>query len=142
MFTDPSRYTDASQPPNFSGRTSEFVLQELGRHIERLADRYVAPGQHLMLEVLDIDLAGRREPLSMPSQDTRYLQATTWPQIKVRYRLQEGGIVLAQADEIIVDRTYLQRPAARASNDPLRFEKIMLDDWFRQRFGPPRSSSG
>jgi hypothetical protein len=29
---------------------------------------------------------------------------------------------------------YLRCPAARANNDSLRYEKAMLDDWFRGQF--------
>jgi hypothetical protein len=37
------------------------------------------------------------------------------------------------AQETVIDQYYLARPT-RASSDPLRYEKAMLDDWFRARF--------
>jgi hypothetical protein len=42
----------------------------------------------------------------------------------------------------VVDPNYLVNPGIYFSpSDPLRFEKAMLEDWFRRRFGEQRSAA-
>ena len=46
-------------------------------------------------------------------------------------------LLVAQREETVADMNYRVRPEGRYSNDLLRYEKAMLDDWFRSRFGEP-----
>ena len=52
---------------------------------------------------------------------------------KLRYQLKLGDQVLASGEETVSDMDYLQRINAYPTSDPRRYEKRMLDDWFRQR---------
>lgn len=132
-FVHPEHYSDAALR---SGRAeaSAALLDDIRRHLERLGARYLEPAQVLKVDVLDIDLAGRFEPWRPLSSDVRVMRAVDWPRIDVRYTLEEGGRILVHAQESIADLNYQMRPAARLSSDPLRYEKAMLDDWFRTRF--------
>ncbi|MBS0322272.1 MAG: DUF3016 domain-containing protein [Proteobacteria bacterium] len=64
---------------------------------------------------------------------------TTWPRIKLSYSLEQDHKVLKQGTEVVVDMNYLEHINSYPADDPLRYEKHMLDDWFRARFGavPP-----
>jgi hypothetical protein len=133
VFSAPERFTDASLHGGYGAHARAFALDAIARHLEALGARDLAPGQTLAIEVLDVDLAGRFEPWRAHDYDLRVLTGATWPRINVRYTLSENGRVLLSAQETVIDQYYLARPA-RASSDPLRYEKTMLDDWFRARF--------
>ena len=110
------------------------MLRDLRQHLERLGTRHLKPHQVLQVEVLDIDLAGHDEAWHGRAYDVRILRDVTWPRIKVRYVWEEDGRILASVEESIAALHYLWQPAASSTNDPLRSEKVMLDDGFRRRF--------
>jgi hypothetical protein len=138
-FADPDSYTDAGDR-GYGSSARQATLDALRAHLETLAARWLAPDQHLVLEILDVDLAGRFEPWRSYAWDLRVLRDITWPRIELRYTLTQNGEVLATGEEAVVDMTYLDHPNRYFDSDRLRYEKRMLDDWFRKRFGPPDRS--
>lgn len=141
-FDHPEAYTDAALYRDHGGaKAREPAMQGIRQHLEQLGQRYLRPGQKLTIEILDIDLAGRFEPWRPLATDVRFMRDVTWPRIKLRYTLQDGGIVRATGTETLVDQTYQGRAGPYLTSDPLRYEKAMLEDWFRARFvdgRPPR----
>ena len=133
-FTRPERFTDAALDRSFGDEARQRTLEGIERHFRAMAERWLPPGRDLRVEIIDIDLAGRYEPLRAPSQDVRAMLDVTWPRITLRYALEENGRPVATAQEEVTDLDYLVRPQAQRSRDPLRYEKAMLDDWFRSRF--------
>lgn len=130
-FVNPETYRDddfrsASKRPS--------VIADLTRHIERLDERYLKPGQRLDIKVIDARLAGRYEPWRPHLNDVRILRDTTPPRFEIRYVLRQGGKVITTGEEIVSDMNYLANPSARNSSNRLVHEKEMLSDWFRQRF--------
>lgn len=108
-FTHPERYTDAGR--HLGDRVSEPVLQEVKESLESLGERYLKPNRNLKIEILDIDLAGRYEPFHRGgASDVWILSDVTWPEIKVRYVLEENGEVKVEKKESIRDMDYLRRP--------------------------------
>ena len=65
----------------------------------------------------------------------------TWPRITVRYSLEESAAVRSSATETIVDQNYLGQASGYFQSDSLRYEKAMLDDWFRTRFVERRAQA-
>jgi hypothetical protein len=94
----------------------------------------LAPNQALEVKVLDIDLAGQFEPWNFRLRNIRVMRDITWPRMKVQYTFREDGAELLSAGEDVADLNYLGRPTLCFSNDRLRYEKQMLDDWFYNRF--------
>lgn len=134
-FTNPDKFTDA-YPHRYGTKERDAVLKALTKHMEKVGGRYLKPGQTLKIEVLDLDLAGRVEWWHPNNYDIRYMRDIDSPAMKVRYTLDENGTVLANGEERLTDMNYLMGLAAISSNsDPLKYEKAMLDDWFRNRFG-------
>jgi len=131
-FAHPDRFTDANLYGNFGTRSWQPAVDGIGAYLKRLGGRYLDRGQLLTIEVLDIDLAGLIDPFR--SQTVRIMSPATWPRIKVRYWLAQNGRALAGGEETISDLEYLSNAVGRSSGDPLRYEKAMLDDWFRTRF--------
>lgn len=112
----------------------EPLVRELSRFLAGLGDRYLKPGQELRIDILNVDLAGREEPWRR-GPDVRVMRDTTPPRVKLRYVLQERGRTLRQAEETVMDWDYLSNVAARNSSEWLPYEKAMLREWFRRRFG-------
>ena len=123
------------QPDSFADvgdtrRDTEGNLLALTRHFEALAGR-LGDGQKLTVEVLDVDLAGEIRPLHRMQQDVRVLRgAADWPRIKLRYTLESPGQAARSGEQRLADMAYLQRINRYRSDEPLRYEKHMLDEWF------------
>lgn len=130
-FPNSEQYTDIEP----QGWESRETLRQIERHLVRLGNRDLPPRQTLRVEVLDIDRAGSIEWSQRRLNPTRVLRGVTWPSIKLRYVLEEGGSVVADGEDTIADMNYLVHGNRYFSGDPLRYEKQLLHDWFRDRFG-------
>jgi len=118
-----------------SASKREALTRELSRFLGTLGGRYLPPGQTLSIDILDVSLAGRNEPWRRTAADVRVMRESTPPRIRLRYVLSERGRVLRQAEETLLDWDYLSNVSARNSSEWLPYEKAMLRDWFRRRFG-------
>ena len=128
-YVQPERFSDIP----FAHHDRERVLDSMTDHFNKLAARLPA-GQDLNVEVLDIDLAGQSLPSRMSAQDLRVMNGgADWPRIKLRYSITQGGQVVRSGEENLRDMTYLDHPNRFNGSDLLRYEKKMLDDWFKER---------
>jgi Protein of unknown function (DUF3016) len=118
-------------PFSHSGR--DDVLKELAQHFEKLAAK-LPTGQTLKIDVSDIDLAGRIEPsLINHNSDMRILRGgADWPSMKFSYSVESQGKVVKSGAANINDMNYLRGFNRYSANEPLRYEKKMLDEWFRK----------
>jgi Protein of unknown function (DUF3016) len=137
-FIEPQRYTDAGSRGDRRIGPSDPILIDLGRYLSKLGEQYLQAGDTVTVDVLDIDLAGRFEPWRWPGNEVRVMTETTWPRIALRYSLARDGQVVATGEETVADAAYLTRAGGRLGDDPLYYEKAMLDEWFRARFGRGR----
>ena len=131
-FVAPDSYADAER-----GHDAERTRKLLSEHLIRLGRTRLPSQQSLVVEILDIDLAGERRLGSRPQPETRVLRGQAdWPSITLRYTLSEDGRTLRQGQERLTDMNYLKRgslPAGKGA-EPLAYEKRMLDEWFAKRF--------
>jgi hypothetical protein len=141
-FTNPDKYSDM---PQFDSDKTR-VLAGLETHFKTLAAG-LPPGQDLKVEVLDVDLAGRIDPMRT-TQDLRILRGQAdWPKMKLHYSLEEQGKVVKSGTDNISDMTYMDHLNRYNGSDALRYEKKMIDDWFkntvsaRQVMGVPTSNT-
>lgn len=136
-WTDPAQFADTRQSMCHSSTKPEEWLAELARHVESRAASLLAAGQRLAITITDVRRAGQCEPWRGPrGSDIRIIKEPYAPRIDLRYTLADaGGKVLREGKEQLRDLAFLQRGTLNA-NDPLRFEKRMLDDWLRKAFGP------
>ena len=137
-FTKPEQFSDVS----FDQREREQVLKDLKAHFEKLGES-LKPGLSLKIEVTDLDMAGRENPAMRSTQDFRVMTGGAhWPRMRLRYTLEQNGKVIASGNAYLSDMSYLQRIGRYSSSDSLRFEKQMIDDWFRNTFDlKPRGRS-
>jgi hypothetical protein len=132
-FIEPDKFYDSGnsqfdKPTNL--KTIEAFLQDLGK-------RYLPDGQVLDIEVLNVDLAGYSKPTR--NGDLRIVRGgADWPSFQLRYTLAAGGQALKQGEERLADLNYTHKIATYGARDPLKYEKQMLDGWFRERFTAPQ----
>jgi len=131
-FVEPKNFTDAGYRNWVASEKDRAEVQhDIEQHLQRLAERKLQPGQSLKIDVLDIDLAGRFEPLRFrAANEVRVMRESTWPRIKLRYTLSQGDTVTASREEVVADLNYLGSINRYPSGDRLRYEKAMLDRWF------------
>lgn len=132
-FVHPDQYTDAV----FDTREPDRARREIERHLTQLAERSLPASDRLVVDIVDIDLAGRFSMRPGHFNDVRVLTNVTWPTIRLHYRWLRGDTVVREADEAVSDLAYMTRGNRYFSSDSFRYEKQMLDDWFRKTFGPP-----
>jgi hypothetical protein len=129
-FSHPENFRDMP----FSPRDRDDVLKELGDHFAYLG-KDLPPGQDLRIEVIDLDLAGELRPNFRGRQDIRILRGgADWPRMQLRYTLESNGHVIRSGEDALSDMMYLNRLPRYADGDMLRYEKRMIDDWFKQKF--------
>ncbi len=132
-YVQPEAFADIG----IAGHDRESNLQQLSKHFEILATRYLADGQTLSVEVLDVDLAGTMKPVRRGGQDFRVLKgAADWPRVTLRYTLQAAGSPSRSGEAKLADLGYLQNVDSVRSREPLYSERRMLDKWFAAQFGP------
>ena len=61
-----------------------------------------------------------------------------WPSFQLRYKLSGGNQAQKQGEERVADLNYTGHIASYGNRDPLRYEKQMLDGWFKARFSAPQ----
>jgi len=136
-FADPAGFSDAGGTP----RERTANLEVLADHLQSLAERYLPADQSLKVEVLDLKLAGTVYPTPHAGRDLRIVNGgADWPRIRLQYTLEAGGKPLQSGEERLADMNYTWGLAGISSSDPLRYEKRLLDDWFRSRFVEHRPS--
>lgn len=128
-FIDPDRYSDADI---VDARSRAANLAEFRRHFEELGRRYLAPGQNLTIDVLDIDLAGDRRFTPDPSR----VRVVTWSspaRIALRYTLSGRGRPQS-GRAVVTGEGFQYQTYARLETARFSAEKAMLRDWFRRAF--------
>jgi hypothetical protein len=130
-----------NNPPNRGWLRPDQWMQSLGDRLRKTADRILPLGQQLRVHVDDISLAGRLQPVYRPGQqDMRVMKEAYWPWMNLHFTLLAAdGATIREGDAKLGDPSYLRRDVASDPNDPLRYDKRMIDEWLRKEFGPKRS---
>lgn len=128
-YAQPERFADVP----WNERDRQALLQEINAHFAKLA-KQLPPGQDLNIEVLDIDLAGYLRPTRWSMSEIRIVRGMAdWPNMRLRYTVTQDGQVVKQGEDLVQNMGYTQRPNRYFDTDTLRYEKQMLDEWFRER---------
>jgi hypothetical protein len=134
-FIDADRFTDIGR----STRERDTTLSTIEQHLRQLAARHLADGQTLTLEITDVDLAGNLRLLGRRADEVRVVKGTAdWPRIALRYTLEAAGQPPKRGDAQLSDLNYTGHITSYGSGEPLRYEKQMLDAWFKASFAAPQ----
>lgn len=137
-FESADRYTDLALGGASTPAVRDDLLKQLEKHFQQLAERFLPPGDRLEIVVQDVDMAGATEPWRIPSFiDTRFLRDIYPPRVSLHYLWRDkAGKTKADKQEKLTDLNYLMLSDSTYyhHNDPLRYEKAMLERWFRGNF--------
>jgi hypothetical protein len=132
QYIQPENFTDL---PHVAWQRQQ-ALDDLSEHFQALGKTLPA-GRDLSIEILDVDMAGREQPNGLTVEPLRVMRgAGDWPAIRLRYRLSEGGTVIASGEAQLSDRTYQSRINGYSRDERWRYEKQMIDDWWRAAIAP------
>lgn len=127
-FTNSNTYVDGTFEWPKSEKNKRQVQDAIRKIFSDLADKHLAPGQALKVNVTHIDLAGRIEPAI---HDIRVMRAVTWPRLRFSYEVSDNGSVVTAGEADLADLNYLNG-FNRFGSDRLRYERQMVTDWFRK----------
>ena len=133
-WTDPAQFTEIRSSSNrFEAQSGNWVYQ-LADYLRRSAVKRLPPGQTLEVQITDIKRAGEFEPQNGPrGNDIRIMRNIYPPRMTLTYRLGDSnGGVVSQGEERLSDMNYLGNLGLQSNNDPLRYEKNMIDQWLRR----------
>ncbi|MET0519478.1 MAG: DUF3016 domain-containing protein [Burkholderiaceae bacterium] len=139
-FIEPDKFTDADNSLMSGGRKRDEVLKDIQQHLRKLGDKYL-PGQDLLIEVTDVDLAGVVRPVGPRMEMIRILDSIGRPAITLNYTVSRDGQELRKGVGRLSDLNYQESFNQYPGNDPLRYEKRMMDKWFEKEFGAPATRS-
>jgi Protein of unknown function (DUF3016) len=131
-FVNPGKFTDI-RDRTYSAEENLKTLQQI---VTTVAAPYVADGQTLKVEILDVDLAGEVRPGGR-AWDVRVLRGRAdWPRISLRWTLEGAGQAPTSGEAVVQDMAYLQRIQPPLADTALIYERRMLEEWFKKEFKP------
>jgi hypothetical protein len=135
-FFEPEKFTDANDSSSGSEKGRSAILDQLKTYLQQRAQDYVADGQKLTITVTDVDLAGEFEPWRVGAlQDVRIVKDIYPPRINLSFKLvNANGETIKSGERQLRDLSVQITTTVVNANDPLRYEKAMLDEWLRAEF--------
>ena len=129
-FIQPETFSDVRD----SDLDAKGNLQTIADYLQWLGRKYLPPDQSLQIHMLDIDLAGKLRPTVRWGMVRVIGHAADWPQMRLRYRLESAGQMVAGGEQTLSDMGYSGHLGASSGWDALPYEKRLLRDWFRKQF--------
>jgi hypothetical protein len=129
-YGDPTRFTDAED----RSVTAEDATSALAGQLQLAGHRLIDPATDLHIRILDMDRAGAPR-MNFPSELRIMTGTSDFPCVELAYTVVRSGRS-SSGRERVCDVNYLRRADLHFSpNDPMVYEKRMLTDWLRARFG-------
>lgn len=132
-FVASERFTDLPRAPE----RRQQVLDDVADHFRRLGEG-LGPHIDLVVDVLDIDLAGRERPGTPSFDSVRIMDGIgDRPRMHLRYLLTDDGKEVARGEAELSDGGYRERMSTYQGAENLPYEKQMIDDWWRKTMPRP-----
>jgi|RhiMetdeSRZDD1v2_1073273.scaffolds.fasta_scaffold05669_5 DUF3016 family protein len=113
-------------------RIRAAYLEQLRGHLVKRAAGLLAAGERLNVSITELDMAGEFEPWRPPLGDARIVKDIYPPRIDLSFRLaSDDGKVIKEGARELRDPAFLAG-ANRYPDDPLRYEKTLVDRWLEQ----------
>jgi len=113
-------------------RIRAAYLDQLRGHLAKRAAALLAAGERLSVSITELDMAGEFEAWRPPSGEARIVKDIYPPRIDLSFRLAaEDGKLIKEGARKLRDPAFLAG-ANRYSDDPLRYEKALIDRWLEQ----------
>lgn len=131
-FVKPDTFIDIKDN---SGFRDPDVLKGIEKHLVEQAQKYL-PGRDVRINVTDVDLAGQVEPIGRSWTWVRVMRTVTLPSISLNYEVRDGDKVVKQGEATLRDMNYQDGFNGYFGSEMLRYEKRMIDRWFKDEFSP------
>jgi hypothetical protein len=138
---EPEKYTDIRHGNYHKKNFQENIFKQLEKHVSKLSSKKLPEHQILKLSVTNVDLAG---DVRFGNIDrVRIVKHHFPPRLTFSYQLIDAKKqTLKTGEENLSDLSFMQG-ATRYHSDYLKYEKILLDKWFRKTFTKiPKSTNG
>ena len=138
VYDHPENFTDLKDSEFGNDKVRDAYMRELKEHLDSRAPRYLAEGQKLSVTITDVDMAGDFEPWRGPRfSDVRIVKDIYPPRINLSFKLTDAnGMVIKEDKRELRNMAFQMTSTLAFRDDPLRYEKELLDDWLRIEFGP------
>ena len=129
-FADADKFRDIESGEMHKAAFRANVLKGFNKHFNRLAKK-LPESQKLKVKITDLDLAGSTFHSGL--NRTRVVSEVYYPKIEFTYKLLASDMsVLVEGEEKLKDSNFMSRAGSiRMRQDALRYEKRMLDKWFK-----------
>jgi Protein of unknown function (DUF3016) len=130
IFDHPENFMDVKDQMTPTEKGRDSILASIRNHLVERTAPMIPDGYKLTVTFTDIKLAGDFEPWRGPQWDeVRIVKDIYPPYFKFSYQVTDpSGRVVKSGQESIRDMDFQDR-IVLDTNDPLRYEKQILDDW-------------
>ncbi|MEJ2513639.1 MAG: DUF3016 domain-containing protein [Gammaproteobacteria bacterium] len=137
QLVQPTDFTDFDLGRHSADETARVFDDKFRQYVLPLAEELFPGGQHLALEIRDIDMAGEIQPWrNVDRQPVRYVEFAYPPKMEIRYQLKDAaGGVLAEGEKTLTDPSFDARPVTSHRQEPFRIEIRMLESWLKELAG-------
>lgn len=140
VWNDPAQFREIKFSRSRFEATQGDWVRNLAKWIRKRAEPRVPEGTRLEVRILDIDRAGDYEPGNFGGANAdhlRILRDVYPPRIDLEFRLTDAqGTVISSGERKLTDLLYLHNIVTGTyDSDPLRYEKMLINDWVRKEFG-------
>ena len=131
----PAADTDEWSPDIGSSRTRAAALEEIRKYVQHEASRRLPAGETLAVTLTRFECAGQEEPgLGPKFSSVRIVRDLFPPRIDLRFELSDArGAVRREGERQLRDLNFLLNARVHP-DDPLRYEKALIDDWLDREF--------
>jgi Protein of unknown function (DUF3016) len=111
-------------------------VETLERHVRERAARLLAPGERLTVEITDLDRAGSTENWRPGLGGVRVVRDVYPARIELSFRLSVADDAMREQGAASLSGLPVASAAAYGE-DPLRYEKALLDAWLERKLRRP-----
>ncbi|QYM78635.1 DUF3016 domain-containing protein [Horticoccus luteus] len=134
-FSHPEKFTDVKEDQFGSEKGRDAILEQIRDYIDQRAPRYMKNGESLSVTFTDIDLAGDFEPWRGPkADDIRIIRAIYPPRMDLSFKVTDASGAVVKEGTRELRNLDFQSELSVNTQDSLRFEKSLLDDFLRSLF--------
>lgn len=111
-------------------------MRRLSRFVTEAAEPRLAAGDVLSVRFDEVLLAGSLEPWRSARLDgVRFITSAYPPRITLGFRwVDASGSVIREGERSLTNLDFQRDPRAALSNDTLRYERALLDEWIEREF--------
>ena len=134
-WNDPAEFAELRYSLNRQEAARGDWVVQLADYMQTQIAKNVPAGDRVDVDILDVQRAGQFEWVASTTDDVRVMRDVYPPRMTLRFRhTGADGVLKAEGERKIADLAYLQGPPPFPSNDPLRYDKRMIDTWIGKEF--------